>query len=81
MEIVDKILKRVGTDKILHALVGALIVAWSGIFINILGGIIGWVITLILSVIKEYLDIKFDLVDILYAMIGATISLFLIILA
>ena len=81
MEIVDKILKRVGTDKILHALVGALIVAWNGIFINILGGIIGWVIILILSVIKEYLDIKFDLVDILYAMIGATISLFLIILA
>lgn len=73
MEIVNKLLEKVGIDRILHFLVGCWIAAigmvfgWSGVGFAAL-------ITLIISVFKEQMDDYFDWIDILAAMIGVGVS-------
>lgn len=71
MRLIDKIIIAMGHDKVIHLLAGALITALFGFF-GIVTALVGWVVTLILSVVKEYLDDQVDMMDGVYAMIGAT---------
>lgn len=80
MKLVDDFLTRVGADKVLHHVVGALICAmfsivfilqdaifdWTGVAVPLVGSIV----VLILSVVKEYLDDKPDWMDVVWAMAG-----------
>ena len=74
MKLVDNIISRFGTDKVLHFLGGGWITSlfsplgWFGI-------LIGFAIMLVLSFIKEeFLDNSFDWKDICAASIGGGIS-------
>lgn len=74
MRFTDWIVEKIGSDKIMHFLGGAWI---TSLFspIGWLGIIIGIVLTLTLSLIKEqYLDSEFDFSDIIAAAIGCTAS-------
>ena len=74
MQIIDKIINKCGTDKVLHFLVGAWITSMFSPF-GWLGIIIGTVTMLILSFIKEiWLDDVFDKKDIIAACIGSGVS-------
>ena len=73
MKIVDKLLQKVGADKVLHFTIAALITAWGGNFGD-LGLIIGALGVTALSYLKERLDEKFCTQDILYSMGGAIAS-------
>ena len=79
MKILNKLASYIGVDKILHFLVGALIVAQFEIFewywVLIAIGIVA-----VLSVVKEFLDSEFDWKDIFAAMCGAFTQLFILIL-
>lgn len=73
MKIVDKILAKVGTDKVLHFLVCALFVAYA----SMLGVEYMWcalVLTPFVSVFKEALDSHFDFKDIVAGIIGGAAS-------
>ncbi len=71
MKLIDKIILAMGHDKVIHLLVGALITMFFGVF-GIVPALVGWVVTLILSVVKEYLDDRTDMKDVIYSMAGAT---------
>lgn len=71
MRLIDKIIIAMGHDKVIHLLCGALITSLFGFF-GIVTALVGWVVTLILSVVKEYLDDQVDMYDVVFAMIGAT---------
>lgn len=73
MKWIDKIIVTIGHDKMIHLLLGALITAFFGL-LGIPACLIGWVVTLILSVVKEYFDDQVDMRDVIYSMIGATIA-------
>lgn len=73
MRLIDKIIVGMGHDKVIHLLVGALITMFFGVF-GIVAALVGWVVTLILSVIKEYLDDHTDMKDVIYSMTGATVT-------
>lgn len=73
MKIVDKLLQKVGADKVLHFTIAALITAWGGNFGD-LGLIIGALGVTALSYLKERLDEEFCTQDILYSMGGAIAS-------
>lgn len=75
MRISDKIVSLFhGTDKLLHFLVGALIVSQFEVF-EWYWPLIGLVVVVVLSVIKELLDDKFDFADILFAFGGGLVEL------
>ena len=74
MKLVDNIIEKFGTDKVLHVLVGGWITSIFSPF-GWVGIIIGITLTLILSLIKEqFLDSFFDWKDICAASIGSVIS-------
>lgn len=80
MKLLDNFLAKVGVDKILHHVVGALICAlftfvfilqdaifdWTAVVVPIIGS----VVVLLLSIVKEYIDDKPDWMDVVWAMLG-----------
>lgn len=74
MSFINKIVNKIGEDKVLHFLVGALITALQSP-IGWIGVLIGAVLVLGLSVLKEYtLDEKPDIWDIVAAACGIAFS-------
>lgn len=74
MKIVNKILSKIGTDKALHFLVGALLTAWA----SMVNDVCMWVTTVLVviaSLCKESLDDKFDIWDIIAGCVGAATSI------
>lgn len=82
MRIIDKIVSKFGTDKVLHFLGGGWIVSLFSP-IGYYGLLIGFILMLVVSIIKEkWLDDFFEWKDILAASIGGCISvLFYVILS
>ena len=75
MKLINNIIEKFGTDKVLHFLGGGWITSIFSPF-GWVGIIIGIVLTIILSFIKEqFLDSSFDWKDIYAASIGSAISL------
>lgn len=80
MKLTDNLLKRFGTDKILHHVTGSSVCALISLVAIIQDGIIGWdiltypvigdVAVFLVSTVKEYIDARFDWKDILAAMLG-----------
>lgn len=82
MKLLDNFLAKVGVDKILHHVVGALICAlFTFVFIlqdaifdwtPVAVPVIGTVVVLFLSIVKEYaFDDKADWMDVVWAMLGS----------
>lgn len=74
MKIVNKILSKIGTDKALHFLVGALLTAWA----SMVNDVCMWVTTVLVviaSIGKEALDDKFDIWDIIAGCVGCVMSI------
>jgi hypothetical protein len=73
MDWLNKILKKIGTDKALHFLVGALITAWAGL----LGEyylLMSTVVVFAIAYTKEEFDNVFDVKDIIATMLGSVTS-------
>lgn len=81
MKLVDEFLAKVGVDKALHDAFGAKICAIITIIFLLKDGVytpnaiigstaIGTIVTIVLIVLKELFDNKFDLKDILAGLIG-----------
>jgi hypothetical protein len=73
MKLVNDFLSKIGTDKVLHFLVGALMVSYS----SMISSVFMWLsllFLLIISIVKETLDDEFSYKDIVAAMIGGIIS-------
>lgn len=73
MKIVNKLLSKIGTDKALHFLVGALTTAYA----SMVGDACMWtavVLVFILSIAKEALDEKYDIDDIVAGCLGCVAS-------
>lgn len=73
MKIVDKIIGRIGVDKVLHFLVGALMTAYG----SMMGDACMWVavvLVVVLSIVKETLDEKVEWMDIVAGCIGCVVS-------
>lgn len=69
MRIVDKIVNKIRTDKLLHFLVtGWTVAEW---------GLPGFAIIIILGIIKECLDDKFDLEDLQWSLYGGLLAMLL----
>lgn len=84
MKAIDDLLAKFGTDKVLHFFGGGFICSFFAIICLLQEGIltgktvfssiaIGTVVALILSIMKEIVDDKFDWKDILAAMIGCVL--------
>lgn len=74
MKLTDLIVNKFGSDKVMHFFGGALITALLSPF-GWFGILIGFIITLILSFIKEqYLDVTFEWGDIIAAICGSSLS-------
>lgn len=74
MKILDNFINRIGSDKLLHYLVGAWLLALAQPY-GALGMGIMFILFLILSLYKEYkLDNKPDLVDVAYYIGGSITS-------
>lgn len=74
MKLIDNIIEKIGSDKVLHFLGGGWITSIFSPF-GWIGIIIGIAVTIILSFIKEqFLDSFFDWKDIYAACIGGGIS-------
>lgn len=75
MKIVNKIIGKVGVDKVLHFAFGG----WIGAKFNetgiVLAAVIGILFVGFVSIIKERLDSKFDWKDIAAAIFGAVLEL------
>ena len=69
MKIVDKLLNKISIDKVLHFLVGALLVS-IGSMINEIAMFISMCLLYIMSIIKESVDEKFDVKDLMYSLYG-----------
>jgi hypothetical protein len=76
MIVVDKLLEKIGSDKALHFLVGALITSYSSIIDNSFMWLALFLV-MVLSIIKEKLDTVFDYKDIFAALLGCIISIIL----
>ena len=74
MKLTDNLVKKVGADKLLHLLVGALSVAYAALF-HWAVMLVVTVVLVALSVYKEYrLDIEEELDDIYSCCIGMMLS-------
>lgn len=74
MKIVDKILSKIGTDKALHFLIGALATALA----SMTGESHMYataIVVFVLSIGKEALDDKFDIWDIIAGCVGCVMSI------
>lgn len=74
MKIVNKILSKIGTDKALHFLVGALATAYA----SMINDVCMWVtavLVVIASIGKEGLDETYDIEDIIAGCTGAATSI------
>lgn len=75
MKILNNIISKIGSDKIIHFLVFALVVAY-GSAINLTIGAISFMGMLILAIIKEaILDDFFNLKDLIFGVFGGILSL------
>jgi hypothetical protein len=74
MKIVDKILSKIGTDKLLHFLVGALLTAWASM-VNDVCMWVAVVLVVVCSIAKEVLDDKVEWMDIVAGCIGCATSI------
>lgn len=74
MKMIDKFLAKVGTDKALHFLVGALATALASM-ISESHMYATAIVVFVLSIGKESLDDKFDIKDIIAGCIGAATSI------
>lgn len=73
MKIVDKLIGKIGTDKALHFLVGALATAYA----SMVNDVCMWVtavLVAIASLCKEGLDEKYDIKDIIAGLLGSVTS-------
>lgn len=74
MKIVDKIIGKIGVDKVLHFLAGALVPAYA----SMVNSVCMWVtavLVVIASLCKEGLDDKYDTKDIIAGCIGCVVSI------
>lgn len=74
MKIVDKLIGKIGTDKALHFLVGALATAYA----SMVNDVCMWVtavLVIIASLCKEGLDEKYDIKDIIAGCVGCVVSI------
>ena len=75
MKLIDNIINKFGSDKILHFLVGGYLTCLFGLF-GWVSLIIGFIITFILEFIKEkFLDNVFDKKDFIATMLGSILSI------
>jgi hypothetical protein len=73
MKMIDKFLAKVGTDKALHFLVGALITAYASMLgVHYVWASIPFVV--FLSFYKEFMDKDFDIKDIIAGVLGSVTS-------
>jgi hypothetical protein len=73
MDWLNKILKKIGTDKALHFLVGALITAYASMLgVHYVWASIPFVV--FLSFYKEFMDKDFDIKDIIAGVLGSVTS-------
>lgn len=85
-EFINRIVNKIGTDKILHFMGGmnitsGTIILFNGFMPLFLLVLLGVILTCGLEIIKEsYLDSYFDKLDILYTVLGSLIPLILILL-
>lgn len=72
MKIVDKLISKIGTDKALHFLVGALLTSYA----SMMGDACMWVVVLgvVCSIVKEMLDEKVEWMDIVAGCLGCGVS-------
>ena len=69
MKIIDKIVNKIGTDKLLHFLVtGWAVAEWH---------LPGFAVVILLGIIKECLDDKFDLKDLQWSLYGGLLAMLL----
>lgn len=84
MKIVDKIINYFEVSRVLHYLVAAYILSQFEIFAIDPNKwwymLVGTGVVLILSIIKELLDKKFDVGDIIFAMFGCFTEMFILII-
>jgi hypothetical protein len=74
MKIVDKLIGKIGNDKALHFLVGALLTSYA----SMVNDVCMWVTTVLVviaSLCKEGLDDKYDTKDIIAGCIGCVVSI------
>lgn len=75
MKLTDKLVEKIGADKLLHFFVAAWLVSECKAF-GIIAGFIGWIAVMILSVVKEHiLDGEPDSMDACAAAYGGFLSL------
>lgn len=74
MKIVNKLLSKIGVDKLLHFLIGALATALASM-ISESHMYATAIVVFVLSIGKEALDDKFDIWDIIAGCIGAVTSI------
>lgn len=80
MKLTDKLIEKVGADKLLHFLTAAWIVAECKTY-SITAGCISFITVLLLSFIKEkWLDKRFNARDFLWSAIGGFTSLVLMVI-
>lgn len=73
MKIVDKIIGKIGTDKALHFLVGALVTSYA----SMVNSVCMWtavVLVVVCSIVKEVLDEKVEWMDIVAGCLGCGVS-------
>ena len=74
MKLTDKLVEKFGADKLLHFLLGWVIVSIGSPF-GYIGIVIGIILVGVLSSIKEYkLDVVKDMKDLIAGILGAAIS-------
>lgn len=74
MKIVDKILSKIGVDKLLHFLVGALVTSY-GSMVSDACLWVAVVLVVVCSIVKEVLDDKVEWMDIVAGCLGAATSI------
>ena len=74
MKIVDKIIGKIGVDKVLHFLVGALVTSY-GSMVSDACMWVAVVLVVVCSIAKEGLDEKYDTWDIIAGCLGAATSI------
>jgi hypothetical protein len=74
MKIVDKIIGKIGVDKVLHFLVGALVTSYG----SMVGDACMWVavvLVVVCSIAKEVLDDKVEWMDIVAGCLGCVMTM------